>query len=368
MGVKRGEPFLPISKELYEQAGLARKSSDICDKYLLNGVTRLLVNIDREDFISRYKLEDLPKELRLTSDEIYRMLYFKYSLAFAKYEDYYFMLPFALDGGIDIYGRFKQIKLFPYASDDKDEMGNELKKYSNKELEQLLSNLSFRVIYSEKDLEDSTDDDLKAIIIKDYISGIDTNFGTPRYQLDRPLLDTESLFIPYMRTSLKLATGVKMVGVNDPSEEEDVRESSKAIDSAILSGNPFIPVTRKSDFQDIGNEPVAKVQDYFLAMQSVDNFRLSSMGLSNGGLYQKTERETISEQATNTVNANLRMQQNFEYQQKQWDLVNKAFGLNIKISIRQDENQMGGDVQDDGKEKNQGFDNGDYSDIINGGE
>ena len=373
MSTKRGEPYLPFADEIYEQVGMApdrssktAKSKIICDPNLLDKINRILTNMDREDFISRYKLENLPEEFRLTSDEVYRMLYFKYALAFAKYEDYYFLLPFALDGTIDIYGRFKSIKLFPYTSDSKDESGKDIKVYKNKELSQLLSELSFKVIYCEKDLDGLSDTDLKAVIIKDYVNGIDTNNGIPRYQLNKPLLETEALFIPYMRTSLKLATGVKMVGVNDPSEESDVIESLRQIDNAIISGVPFIPVIRKSDFQDIGNEPVAKVQDYFLAMQSVDNFRLSSMGLSNGGLFQKSERETISEQATNTVNANLRLQQNFEFQKKQWDLINKAFGLDIQISVRKDENQMNSDYEE--SKQNEGFKNGDYSDIIDGGD
>ncbi len=367
--IKRGEPYLPMDKEIIESMGLKRSSSysNNVDRKTAEGILAILSNIDREDYISRYKLENLPDNLHLTSDEIYRMIYFKYSLAVAVYNDYCFVMPYALDGGIDVYGRFKSIKLFPYSSDTKDETGKDIPAYENKQLEQMLSSLTFKVIYCEEDLKDLKEGDLKAVIIKDYVSGVNTNGGIPRYQLNKSLVKLESIFIPYMRTNLKLSTGVKMVGVNDPSEVTDVINSLNRIDDAILSGVPFIPVLRRSEFQDIGNEPVAKVQDYFLAMQSVDNFRLTSMGLSNGGLFQKQERETISEQATNTVNANLRLQQNYEFQKKQWDLVNKVFGFNIKISIREDQNNHPENPMDKGEAKNKGFDNSQYNDIINQG-
>lgn len=367
--IKRGEPYLPMDKEIIESMGLKRSSSysNNVDRKTAEGILAILSNMDREDYISRFKLEDLPDNLHLTSDEIYRMIYFKYSLAVAVYNDYCFIMPYTLDDGIDVYGRFKSIKLFPYSSDTKDETGKDIPAYENKQLEQMLSSLTFKVIYCEEDLKDLKEDDLKAVIIKDYVSGVNTNGGIPRYQLNKSLVKLESIFIPYMRTNLKLSTGVKMVGVNDPSEVTDVINSLNRIDDAILSGVPFIPVVRRSEFQDIGNEPVAKVQDYFLAMQSIDNFRLSSMGLSNGGLFQKQERETISEQATNTVNANLRLQQNYEFQKKQWDLVNKVFGFNIKISIREDQNNHPENPMDKGEAKNKGFDNGQYNDIINQG-
>lgn len=337
----------PSTKDIFENFFTRFKvgSTDTLKKDIDN----ILVRIDREDFITRFKYNNLPKELKLSKYDIERMIYYKYAVAFAKYEDRYFLLPFALDGNVDIYGRYKYIKLMPYSTEE------DKKKYINKQLEELLSGLTFKVIYNEQDLEETSENELKAVILKDYISGFNVNYDVPRYQLNMPLLNLESVFLPYMRTSLKLSSGVDLIRVNDENESEDVLQAMSRIDDAITSGVPFIPVKGSLDFQALGDSAVTKVQDYFLAFQSTDNFRLNTMGLSNGGLFEKQERETIQEQATNTVNCNARLKQEYELRKEQIDLINKTFGLNISIQINQD-------LLNTQKENNKGFENGQYKD------
>ena len=351
---EKNNAYLPFDKTLYESMGVLRNMKD-SDEKIQPSILKIMEIVDREDFISRYELQDLPNELNLGSDEVLRMLYYKYTLAFAKLEDSYFLLPYVQQGNLDTYSRIRNLSLIPYTENEKLE-----EKYKKNNP---LSSYVFKVIRTENDLKDTNEDELKAVIIKDYVSGLNVNYDLPRYQVNKSLLEVESYFIPYMRTSLKLATGVKMIAVNDEEEAEDVKTSLSRIDSVILSGVPFIPVTKKSDFQDFGNEPTATVQDYFLAMQSVDNLRLATLGLSNGGLFQKQERETISEQATNTVNASARLQANYNQLKYSIDLINKTFNLKIKIILRVDNEEKSLNEKIDNA--NKGFNNGQYTDIIN---
>lgn len=339
---------LEFDKSILESVGLYRRFKNNGEK-LQPSILNLLQIIDREDFCSRYELENLPSNLNLTSNEIFRMLYYKYALAFAKLGDSFYILPYTQVGQIDVYARTDYINLIPYTENEKEE-----KRYKEKSP---LSSYTFKIIHTEEDIKE--DEELKAVIIKDYINGLNTNYDLPRYQVNSELLEIESFFIPYCRTALKLSTGVKMIAVNDADESEDVIQSLTKIDDCVLKGTPFIPVTRKSDFQDIGTTPTASVQDYFLAMQSVDNFRLATLGLSNGGLFQKQERETISEQATNTVNASARLQNNYEELKRTINLINKAFNLNINVKIKVDFQT------EDNKEINKGFENGQYKDVVN---
>ena len=111
-----GKPFLP-SPALYLQAGINPKTLKpirLCEDGLKSAIKAAFRIIDEQDFVNRYKWFNIP--MNLSSEEIERMLYYKGHLAFFEMEGQFYLMPYALEGTIDFYGRYNQIHPVPMAS------------------------------------------------------------------------------------------------------------------------------------------------------------------------------------------------------------------------------------------------------------
>ena len=83
-----------------------------------------------------------------------------------------------------------------------------------------------------------------------------------------------------------------------------------------------------------------------LAMQSLDNFRLSIYGLDNGGLFEKKAHELQTEADLNGGPVGLVLQDGLSIRQNFCNIVNSIWGLDIWCAPSQ--NVMGMDNDGDG--------------------
>jgi hypothetical protein len=74
---------------------------------------------------------------------------------------------------------------------------------------------------------------------------------------------------------------------------------------------------------------VAKAEEFLLAMQSLDNYRLSLYGLDNGGLFQKKSHMLEAEQKMNTGTTGLILRDSLQCRQDACNIINSIWGLNI---------------------------------------
>ena len=162
-----------------------------------------------------------------------------------------------------------------------------------------------------------------------------------------PLLDVMSDCIPFMRTALLNGTGVRGVRVNEETEAPNVEVASIALNDAALKGKKYVPIVGHIDFQDLTDGSIAKAEEYLLAMQSLDNYRLSLHGLDNGGLFQKQSHILQAEQDMNAGKASLVLQDKLQNRQDFCDIVNSIWGLGIWCEIS--ETAMGIDRDMDGE-------------------
>ena len=297
---------------------------DISEGFKANN-KKLLRILDEQDAVNSFTWYNLPSGLN--SRLIERILYYKGQGAFFYMEatnEFYF-LPYALDGTIDVYGRFKGITPLPFngsASMTKD--GKE---------KPWITGLTKKPVYDIK-LEELTYSDLtdSCVLLKDYTEQISqTNIS--RQVLMDPLLDVMSECIPFMRTALVNGTGVRGMRVNDEDEQASVKYASMALNKAALSGEKYVPIIGKVEFQDLTDGTIAKAEEYLLAMQSLDNYRLSLHGLDNGGLFQKKSHVLESEQSMNQGKASLVLQDKLKNRQDFCDIVNSIWGLGIWCEI-----------------------------------
>ena len=333
---------LLIQAGIDPKTGLPRKMAK--RKNLKPEIKRALRIIDEQDAVNRYVWYNLPNNI--TSQELERMLYYKGQLCFfyMKDLDQFFFMPYALDGTIDFYGRYNRVHPVPMTSGTEDKNG--------KAQAQLLSEIKLDVLYGipvpkENDTVETFMKSLenKCVLLYDYSKQLAQTI-TPRVEVNDAILDVTAECVPFMRTSLLLSTGVKGMRVQNGDDWTNVQDANKSVEDAALSGDPYIPMVGMTEFQDLQNGQVAKSEEYMLAMQSLDNLRLSTYGIDNGGLFEKKAHELQTEADINGGPVGLVLQDGLSIRQNFCNIVNALYGLGMWCEPA--ENITGADLNGDG--------------------
>lgn len=269
------------------------------------------------------------------------MLYYKGQLCFfydKNLEEFYFM-PYALDGTIDFYGRYNTIHPVPMTSGTDDK--------GSKAQAQYLSELKLKCVYGMKLPDELKEEDFtqSAVLLHDYTKQLSQNI-IPRANVNDPILDVMADCVPFMRTSLLAATGVKGVRVQDADQAQSVADGNRGIEDGALTGQTLVPVVGKIEFQELTDGQVGKSEEYMLAMQSLDNLRLSGYGIDNGGLFEKKAHELQTEADINGGPVGLVLQDGSSIRQNFCNIVNSIWDLGMWCEPAQ--NISGADIDGDG--------------------
>ena len=280
--------------------------------------------IDEQDAVNRYRWYNIPGGL--SSQELERLIYYKGQLAFFYMEgtDEFWFMPYALDGGLDFYGRFNRVHPVPFSEGTSDE---EKKRFA--EQRNYLSTLRLKCTYDVL-TEDVTREDItgRCVLLHDYTKQLSQTI-IPRQQLQDGILDIMADCIPFMRTALLNSTGIQGMRVQTEDEQSNVVAASKLIDRAAINGEKYVAIVGNAEFQDLTGGDVAKSEEFLLAMQALDNFRLSTYGIENGGLFEKKAHTLQSEQDMNTSNTGLVYNDGLLIRQHFCDIVNSIWDLGI---------------------------------------
>ena len=341
----KGPKMVPL--DLYIQAGidpktgLPLKCSGSVPSELVNNVKRQLNIVDLQDALNRYTWYNLPKGL--TGNLIERILYYKGqgALFYMESNETFYFLPFALDGSIDVYGRFTGITFLPFNGATSD---GEEKPW----IQGFKKTPRYEVM---TDPEEATVENVmdSCVILRDYSQQISQTI-LPRSTVNESILNVMAECIPLMRTALINSTGVNGMKVSNEDEQSNVKAASLAIQKAALNGEKWIPIVGQVEFQEMVSGPTSKAEEFLLAMQSLDNYRLSLYGLDNGGLFQKRSHMLEAEQRMNNGNSGIILQDGLYQRQEFCDIVNSWFGLSIYCEISETVNNidMNGDMLVDG--------------------
>lgn len=321
------EPFMAAG--INPKTGLPYKMGST-DSRLKEEIRKFIRVQDEQDAVNRYVWYNLPAGL--SSQELERMLYYKGQLCFFYNEELnkFFFLPYALSGTIDLYGRFNTIHPVPLA-----EGTTQDEKLQIKRLADWLSQLDLQVAYDIILPEDLTYDHLinSTVIIRDYTNQLSQTL-IPRQQLNDVLVDLEADCPCFMRTALLNGTGVRGVRVNNEDEAFQVYEASKSMNDAAIAGQKYLPMIGDGlDFQDFTDGTVAKSEEFLLAMQSLDNIRLSGYGIENGGIFQKQERKLVAEADMAAGSVSFALQDGLAQRQRFCDIVNSIWGIGIACEV-----------------------------------
>ena len=341
----KGPKMVPL--DLYIQAGidpktgLPYKATGNLPCALKDNVKRQLNIVDLQDALNRYTWYNLPKGL--TGNLIERILYYKGqgALFYMESNETFYFLPFALDGSIDVYGRFTGITFLPFNGATSD---GEEKPW----IQGFKKTPRYEVM---TDPEEATAENIldSCVILRDYSQQISQTI-LPRSTVNDSILGVMAECIPLMRTALVNSTGVNGMKVSNEDEQSNVKAASLAIQKAALNGEKWIPIVGQVEFQEMVSGPTSKAEEFLLAMQSLDNYRLSLYGLDNGGLFQKRSHMLEAEQRMNNGNSGIILQDGLYQRQEFCDIVNSWFGLSIYCEISETVNNIdfNGDMLVDG--------------------
>lgn len=324
--------------------GLPLKMGGNGKEFLDQGILKMLRIVDEQDAINRGRWINLPNGI--SSQELERMLYYKGQLAFFYYKelDSFYFMPYALEGTIDFYKRYNHIHPIPFSYGEEDKKGKRYKDQLN-----VLSNLKLKCIYDVISEEDDVTEELltqSCVLLHDYSKQWSETI-IPRQQIQEPVLKVMSEIIPFMRTGLIKRTGIQGIRVPDADAKSDVASANQAIEECAKTGQPYMPVVGAVDFQEFGNQTGSNTtQEYMLAMQSLDNFRLAAYGIDNGGLFEKKAHELEAEAAINNTPVGLVLQDAVSIRQRFCNIVNSIWGLGIWYEPSEDLTQA--DINGDG--------------------
>ena len=348
-------PRLPNIKELITagidpKTGLPLKLSAMGfdnGKDLLNNISRFVRIIDEQDAVGRYKWFNLP--CNLSSRDLERLLYFRGQLAFFyhKETDSFYFMPFSLDGGIDVYGRYNKIHPIPLS-------GESLNDKEDKARRDYFSMLKLTPRYGMivDEIEDEEIFTNSAVILHDYSRQLDNNLIIPRSVINDSLNKTIAECIPLLRTALLANSGVLGVRVNDGDQAESVYQGAKSLYNAAITGEKFVPMIGSLEFQELGGGASAQIQDYLMAMQSLDNIRLGSYGIDNGGIFEKKSHILQEEAIMGASSVSVVFADGLSLRQNFCNIVNSIWDLGIwcepaESILGMDQNQDGAAYDED---------------------
>lgn len=303
--------------------------------------------MDEQDAIRSIEWTGLP--LETPASMIERILYYRANLMFfyMKETNRFYALPYA-GKDIDVYGRYQYATALPFTG------SAEQKGKKNKE-NPWIKDKYWKIIYEPvlmEDWEESMMTDC-CVLLSDYSRQLSQKV-IPRAQLQEPLMQVESEIIPFMRTSLLNGTGIEGMKIDSPDMAGEVINASNQLIHASLMGQRWIPMASGITSEVLSHSQGAKTEEFLLAFQSLDNFRLSFHGLENGGIFQKKAHELESEHEANTGNAGLIMSDRVQNRQEFSNIANSIWGTAIWADsseiVSEVDRNMDGEMDNDDSE------------------
>lgn len=289
--------------------------------------------MDEQDAINRYHWYNIPAEI--SSQEIERMLYFKGQVCFFYFKElkkFYFM-PYALDGSIDFYGRYNTIHPVPFSSGTEPEdksLEAKARKLLYDNQKAILSQMKLQCYYDVVDEGELSEEEMMSstVLLHDYCKQRAENV-IPRSVINDIILNEMADTISYFDTALLTSSGVSGYRVESAAAKKEIENMSSAIYQSAINRTPYVAVTGSVDWQEISEKASYGVQEYLMAFQGLDNLRLSTYGIANGGVYEKQAHILESEMEINNSSVYSPLEDGLKIRQRFCNIVNSIFGTSI---------------------------------------
>ena len=279
---------------------------------------RSIATRELQQFVRRFRWTNLPKGLDQNLME--RILYFRGRVVLFKLDDTYYALPFALNGTIDVYGRYKSVVPLTFngsvMTDDNGE------KFMNDG--PFIGDLTVDVCYDQMETEGKN-----AVILNDYTQGI-SEFIIPRYQLNYVYHDNLADIIVLIRHNLIGSAAIYTASCVSEAQVDSVEKEFETLeDEILLNGKRIFAVTGGTGLSEMFKDKQLQSQSYWECYVSLDNLRENLLGIENNGIFKKKERVLKGEQEIEAGSADMVYADGLFNRQQMCERFNALFGENI---------------------------------------
>lgn len=294
--------------------------------------------IDFQQYLTRFKWNNLPEGL--DSELFERIMYFSGSAMFFYIKDLnrFYFLPYGMSGegeetGIDFYGRFNKLKPYSFngSTDGSGEKNGEGKKLSKADIylsTQIRNNIK-DIPFVETEEEARAIYENGAVICWDYTPGL-AYHNESRNRMSQSYIKYMVKVLIQTKSALINASGFNLFAADGEQDNDLMQMQIDAINDDREEGKLAAVVSKLlGKIENLQSNAPAAMQDFWSSLQSVDNLRLKSMGISNDGLQQKSQYQNIQEQ-TMDINDSLQVYWNSFLERIKFSaIVNSIWGLEI---------------------------------------
>ena len=296
-----------------------------------------LKDIDYQQYLTRFRWNNLPEGL--DSELFERIMYFSGSAMFfyIKELDRFYFLPYGMSGeetetGIDFYGRFNRLK--PYSFNGSTDGSGESKANGKKSKADIY--LSTQIRDNIKDIPFvSTEEEAKkiyengAVICWDHTPGL-AYWNNSRNRISQAYIKYMVKILIQTKSALINASGFNLFAADGEQDNDIMQMQIDAINGDRELGQIAAVVSKSlGNIENIQSNAPAAMQDFWASLQSADNLRLKSMGISNDGVQQKSQYMNIQEQSMDISDSMQVYYNAFLERVKFAAIVNSIWGLDI---------------------------------------
>lgn len=213
----------------------------------------------------------------LTSWLINQMLYYRGSLVCFKYAEQFYLLPYSLTKGINIYGLPNAVQPITYNGATAGNNPNPFKKG----LDCIINNYG--------DLNDEG----KAVILYSAMPVWSSGTPVPTYAQNITVIEQMADILCRVNIQIKVSNQKIMLKILDGKQAESIY---KQLDDALSSDSAYV-VVAGANFEVITIQPnkSENASDLWLHMKSFNDVRNMSNGVPNDGFFDKKERKITDE-------------------------------------------------------------------------
>lgn len=296
-----------------------------------------LKDIDYQQYLTRFRWNNLPEGL--DSELFERIMYFSGSAMFfyIKELDRFYFLPYGMSGeetetGIDFYGRFNRLK--PYSFNGSTDGSGENKANGKKSKADIY--LSTQIRDNIKDIPFvSTEEEARkiyengAVICWDHTPGL-AYWNNSRNRISQAYIKYMVKILIQTKSALINSSGFNLFAADGEQDNDIMQMQIDAINGDRELGQIAAVVSKSlGNIENLQSNAPAAMQDFWASLQSADNLRLKSMGISNDGVQQKSQYMNIQEQSMDISDSMQVYYNAFLERVKFAAIVNSIWGLDI---------------------------------------
>lgn len=302
-----------------------------------DGIKKALRIRGQAQFNTRFIWKGLPEGY--DSQQIERMLYYRGLLGMFYDPEYGFLILPAKqcssksNNSINFMGRWKFASPTPYngAGEDKKETNED--KVSKLVLQsigekQVLWSVPF--VTEEEDAKNIIKN--SCVLLYDYTPQI-SEIPIARQVLEDPFYDGEIEIVKMIRTASLNSTGVQWVRVSNEAEAQVMRDQFKIYDDMILNGVRYLCISATTEIQEGATKSTAQMQEFWTSFQSLENLRLSCIGMANDGIQQKSQYQNMQEQQLDNIGNSPVLLDGWLQRVRFCTIANAVWGLSMGVEV-----------------------------------